>query len=259
MNRILLIVLCFFLHPGFLLGQGEIDKSYFETIYEQAIKKYQIPGMSVAIVQNDSVVLSQGFGVISIQDSSRVNSQTLFGIASLSKTFTAAVFANAVADVKIDYDATIQSFLPGFKLYDEYVTERITFRDILSHRSGLGNFSGDLIWYGSQYSADDILSKVKFLEPKYGFRTRFGYSNIFFLLTGKVLEDVYHNTFAKVLDSILLKPLRMNNSYTSYSLAMRQRNLAKPHIDYEGQVIWLHTFRGIICFRRVVFFPMSMI
>lgn len=237
MNRILLIALCFFLHQATLNGQKKTNQDRLIATYEKAIDKYEVPGMAVAIVKNDSLVFSEGFGILSIHNQAPVDSKTLFGIASLTKTFTAALFANAVADVKIDYDATIKSFLSNFELYDEYVTDRITFRDILSHRSGLGNFSGDLIWYGSRYSTDQILSKVRFLEPKYGFRTRFGYSNIFYLLTGKVLEDIYRNSFDQVLDSILLKPLRMANTYMSYSLAMQQRNLAKPHIDYEGQVV----------------------
>lgn len=237
MNRFLLIAFCFLMNHSCVDAQQEIDRSRYKSSYEQAIEKYKVPGLAVAIVENDSVVFSDGFGVLSIHNLTPVNSQTIFGIASLTKTFTTAIFANAVADIKIDYDATVKSFLPKFELYDDYVTERITFRDLLSHRSGLGNFSGDLIWYGSRIESDEILQRIRFLKPKYGFRTRFGYSNIFYMLTGKVMENIYHNSYANILDSIVLSPLQMKNTFVSFSDGIHQPNLAKPHIDYNGELI----------------------
>lgn len=234
-------LIIFFLMLGFAkLGYSQNNAKSAEslkTFYTRIIDAYDVPGMAVAIVKNDSLVFSDGVGVLSVNDTHPVTSETMFGIASLTKTFVAGIFANAVAEVKIDYDVTLKAFLPEFQLYDNYVTNKLTFRDALSHRTGLGSFSGDLMWYGSTTSSDEILKRVRLLKPKYGFRTQFGYSNIMYLFAGMVLEDVYKNKFERIIDSMFFTPLGMKNTFVDYDRAMRYANKATPHIDFHKKVI----------------------
>ncbi|MEI2420504.1 serine hydrolase domain-containing protein, partial [Arthrospira platensis SPKY2] len=105
-----------------------------------------------------------------------VDSQTLFPIASNTKAITSAALAMLVDRGLIKWDDKVTKYLPYFKLYDPYVTENMTIRDLLTHRSGLETFSGDLLWYGTVYSREEVIRRASHLKPAFGFRERFGYS-----------------------------------------------------------------------------------
>lgn len=240
MNVIKYILVFILLFTGSISGQvqsGDLSAPVLNAQYKKLIKKYNVPGLSVAIVSGDSTLINRGFGYRSKAKQKKVNNYTLFGIASLSKTFTAALVANAIADQKLTLDTPVQKVLPYFELYDPYVTNKLTLKDALSHRTGLNSFSGDLIWYGSTISDSAIIHRMRHLQPKYDFRTHFGYSNIMYLVTGKILEKIYQKPYAKLLDSIILQPLRMNKSCATYSEAMQVDNLAIPHVEYKQNTI----------------------
>ena len=153
-----------------------LDK-YFQT----NLTAWNIPGMSVAIVKDDSLVFAKGYGVRDIDTKEAVDENTLFAIASNSKSFTSAAIAILVDEGKLKWDDKVIDYLSYFKLYDPYVTHSMTIRDLLSHRSGLKTFSGDLIWYGSSHDREEVIRRAGFLKPRYSFRTEFGYSNIMYL------------------------------------------------------------------------------
>jgi len=233
-----LAILTILVLPYSVFAQGQaLSGQQLNKYYQKLLDTYDVPGLAVAIVKKDSIILQNGYGYLNIDNQHKVDKTTLFGIASLSKTFTAGLVAKAVAEEKLKFDTCIKSILPGFKLYDPYVTKKITIQDALSHRTGLGNFSGDLIWYGSSVADTTIINRLQHLEPEHGFRTDFGYSNIMYLITGKILEQVYHNTYAEILDSIMLTPLNMRFTTPDYNAAMMHRNLAQPHINYKDKTI----------------------
>lgn len=91
---------------------------------------------------------------------------------------------------KLSWNDRVRDYLPWFKLYDPYVSDNFTIRDLLTHRSGLKTFSGDLIWYGTDLSREEVVRNAKYLEPTYGFRGGWGYSNIMYIAAGLVIEEV---------------------------------------------------------------------
>ena len=208
-----------------------------DKYYTQEIKNYKVPGLAVAIVHADSILLQSGYGNISKDSHRPVDKNTLFGIASLTKTFTAGLTAIAVSENKLSFDTSIKEILPDFKLYDPYVTSQVTIRDALSHRTGLGNFSGDLIWYGSSVSDSVIIRRLQHLEPDHGFRSGFGYSNIMYLVISKVLEETYQKPYINILDSLIVDPLQMKNTTCCFKEAMAHQNLAHPHIESNKETI----------------------
>ncbi|PLX18058.1 MAG: hypothetical protein C0599_12780 [Salinivirgaceae bacterium] len=215
----------------------ELDITQLDKDFANAIELYKVPGMSVSIVTADKVLLQKGYGVLSIENSRAVDENTVFGIASLTKTFTSALVANAVKSEKLTYQSKIKDLYPGFKLYDSYVTNEITLADALSHRSGLTNFSGDLIWYGSNVKDSLIISRLRYLHPQYGFRTHYGYSNIFYQLVGNILEKTYNRKYEFLVDSIITAPLGMSRTIVKYEKAMTEANLAVPHLEKEDELI----------------------
>lgn len=143
MKKYFLLILLFVFSDSF--GQMSVDQ--IDALVERALKTFDVPGIAVAIVKDGKVVHSKGYGVKSITTKERVDGNTLFGIASNSKAFTSSALAMLVDEGKIKWDDKVIKYIPDFKMYDDYVTQQFTIRDLLTHRSGLGLGAGDLmIW-----------------------------------------------------------------------------------------------------------------
>jgi len=126
------------------------------VIITKSMADWKIPGLALAIVRNDSVILAKGYGVRTLGKPDRVDERTLFAIGSSSKAFTSLAVAMLVDQGKVKWDDPATKYLPGFQLYDPYVTREITVRDLLSHRSGLAR--GDMLWYAQDLPRDSILA-----------------------------------------------------------------------------------------------------
>src|SRR5207248_4602414 len=118
------------------------------------------------------VVLAKGFGVRKIGEPAPVTPQSLFRIASNTKAFTTAALAMLVDERKIRWDDPVIQHLPGFQMYDPYVSREMTIRDLLTHRSGLGLGAGDLMFFPpSDLSREEIVKRLRFIKPATSFRS----------------------------------------------------------------------------------------
>jgi CubicO group peptidase (beta-lactamase class C family) len=113
----------------------------------KAMRTFDVPGVALAIVKDNDVVIAKGYGVRQLGESTAVDGNTLFGIASNTKVFTATALGLLVEEKKIEWDAPVIRYLPAFAMWDPYVTRELTVRDLLVHRSGLGLGAGDLLWW----------------------------------------------------------------------------------------------------------------
>ncbi|MCF8304370.1 MAG: serine hydrolase [Bacteroidales bacterium] len=208
-------------------------KAYFE----QVITEWKVPGMAVAIVKDDSVILANGYGYKNIETKEPVDENTVFPIASITKSFTSAAIATLVDEGKLNWNDKVRDYLPWFELYSPYVSENMTITDLLCHRSGLKTFSGDLLWYGTDYTREEIIRRAKYLEPAYGFRAHYGYSNIMFMAAGEVIEAVTGKSYEDYIAEEFLEPLSMNRTVPSISQMKKMDNTATAHTDKEGEVI----------------------
>jgi len=195
---------------------------------EKVRQSWSIPGLAVGIVKNDSLIYAKGFGVKEQGKPDRVDERTLFAIGSNTKSFTATAAAMLVDDGKLKWNDKATRWLPGFQLFDPYVTREITVRDLLSHRSGLGR-RGDFLWYGTSFSRDDILARIRYLEPNAGFRTEMGYQNIMFLAAGQVVGRAAGSTWDEVMRQRIFRPLGMSTSGTSVTELKAQADVSTPH------------------------------
>src|SRR6266849_3416238 len=174
------VLLLTFFFLSIIFAQSDPKLKEIDAYILKVQKDWNVPGCSIAIVKNDSVVFEKGYGVRELGKPEQVDQNTLFGIASCSKAFTAASIAMLVDEGKIKWDDPVIKFLPDFQLYDPYVTREMQVRDLLSHRSGLTTFGGDLLWYWTTYSGSQVLRRIRYLKPTSSFRTQFGYQNIMF-------------------------------------------------------------------------------
>lgn len=217
---------------------AEIDQAI-----EQARVKWQVPGLSVAIVKDGKLILSKGYGTKKVGTDDPVDRHTLFAIASNSKAFTAAAIAILVEEGKLRWDDRVQDYLPWLELYDPDVSQDLRIRDLLCHRSGLGTFSGDLLWYGTPYSPTELLKRLRHLPPEGTFRADYGYSNVMFLAAGEVIRTVSGKSWQDFVSERILRPLDMKRSVVSVRDLVTQGNFATPHksfVDRNEPIEWVN-------------------
>ena len=214
-----------------------------DAYVDGAREAWKVPGVAVAVVRNDSVVYARGFGVREVGKPDRVTERTVFAIGSSSKAFTAAAVAMLVDEKKVSLDAPAAAYLPGFQLWDPYATRELTVRDLLSHRSGLAR--GELAWYGSGFDRDEIVRRVRFLAPTWGFRSQFGYQNIMYVAAGQVVAHVGKTTWDDFVRDRIFTPLGMTSSNTSVRALAGVADLAAPHAAVEDSVRPVAAWRNI--------------
>lgn len=194
----------------------------------KALAEWKGAGVAVGVVLDDSLIYAKGFGVREVGKPALVDDRTVFAIGSNTKFFTAVAAGMLADDGKLSLDDRIVKHLPWFQLHDPWVTREITLRDAMSHRSGLGR-RGDPLWYGTPYSRDEIIRRVRFLVPNSSFRTEFGYQNIMFLTAGQVIAAAAGRSWDDVVRERIFAPLGMTASSTSARELSAVTNVAMPH------------------------------
>lgn len=199
------------------------------------LEAWGVPGMSVAVVKGDSAVVVRGYGLRDVRSRSPVDGRTLFAIGSLTKAFTSAAAAVLVEDGRVTWDDRIRDHLPWFRLHDRYASDAFTLRDAMSHRSGLGR-RGDLLWYGSGLDREEILRRVRHLEPVDGFRAAYGYQNTMFLAAGEATAAAAGTTWDRLVQDRLLDPLGMEDTNTTVRALAGRENVAAPHEEVDDVI-----------------------
>lgn len=200
----------------------------------EAVERAKLPGMAAAVVNRQDVLFAGGWGIRRMGDPAAVDADTLFAIASNTKAFTASAIGLLVDEGKLAWDAPVLDYLPDFQLYDPQVTRKITLRDLLCHRSGLATWGGDLTWYGSTYSMEEVIRRVRYQPPAYDFRTGYGYCNLMFMTAGLILEKVTGQKFGEFLRQRIFAPLGMARTCTSILELSGMDNIASPHTPVQG-------------------------
>src|SRR5687767_14602084 len=231
-SLLLLSVLC--LAPRSHAAQAPLDVDRYVA---DVMKTFQVPGVSLAVVKDGKVVLAQGYGVKALGNPAPVDARTRFGIASNTKAFTATGLALLVEEGKLEWDAPVIRYLPGFAMYDPFVTRELTVRDLLVHRSGLGLGAGDLLWWPeSTYDRKEIARRLRFIKPATSFRSAYAYDNVLYLVAGEVIEAISGRSWEDFVSSRILARVGMINSNVRHSDAGSGDNIARPHAPVEGTV-----------------------
>lgn len=221
-----------------LSGFSQLNEKEVDQLVEDAMKKFQVAGVSVAIVKDGEVFLAKGYGLKSVEGKDKVDAFTSFAIASNTKAFTAAALAILVEDGKISWLDRVVEYIPEFKMYNEYVTQNFNIQDLLTHRSGLGLGAGDLQFWpsGSDFTMDDLLKNFQYFEPVSAFRTKYDYDNILYMVAGEVIKRVSGQSWEDFVQEHILDALDMNNSSTLPASMSGLENLATPHMVVDGEL-----------------------
>jgi CubicO group peptidase (beta-lactamase class C family) len=216
------------LSPAAVLPPG------LDAYVAKVLKTFEVPGMAVAVVKDGQVVLAKGYGVRKLGEPAPVDAQTLFGIASNTKVFTATALGLLVEEGKLEWDGPVTRYLPWFQMWDPYVTREMTVRDLLVHRSGLGLGAGDLLlWPESTYSRREIVGRLRFIRPATSFRTAYAYDNMLYIAAGEVIEAVSGMTWENFISERILKRAGMASSRPRHDASLAGGNVAIPHAGLE--------------------------
>lgn len=205
----------------------------FEAYIKKAQQEWQVPGLAVAVVKDGRVLMAKGFGVRQLGTSNAVDGKTLFSIGSTTKAITATCLGMLVDEGKLSWDDAVVTYLPDFQLYDPFVTREIKIRDLLVHDTGLGN--ADFLWGIMDISSDEILHKMRYVEPTYSLRSSFIYQNIFYLAAGKVIEKVSGRPWSQFIRERIFQKLKMTRTFP-YLADVHDANQTRPHYKVEGTI-----------------------
>ena len=236
MKIVKLLLFLVLLGPG-LLQSADVDVEKLSAYISKAREDWGVPGLAVAIVKDGKLALARGYGARELGKEMAVDADTLFAIASNSKAFTSAAIATLVEDGKLDWNDRVIKHLPWFQLYNRYVTEELRVFELLCHRSGLGTYSGDLLWYGTSYSSEEVVRRARFLPPSGSFRSDFGYSNLMFIAAGEVLKAASGKPWAEYVTERFFVPLGMKRTRASVRGLGKVGNVATPHGEVMGKLV----------------------
>ena len=206
------------------------------------MKEWNIPGVAIGIVRNDSVIYAKGFGVRELGKPEPVDERTIFAIGSNSKAFTAAGLEMLVDDGKMNLDAPVATYIPDFRLSDPLASQAVTVRDLLTHRTGLTR--NEIMWYGSTASRDELVRRLRYLPSESGFRSKFRYNNVTYMTAGQVLAHATGGTWDDFMKARIFAPLGMTSTGTSISELSAKSNIVTPHFETPQGIRAIQWYNG---------------
>jgi CubicO group peptidase (beta-lactamase class C family) len=196
--------------------------------------EWKVPGLAIAIVKDSEVIFCEGFGWRDVSNQLPVTPKTLFAIASCSKAFTTTSIAILVDRQQLNWDKPVRDYLSTFKLYDNYASEHITLRDLVTHRSGLPRH--DLLWYGTPFSRGELIDRLQYLEPSQELRAKYQYQNLMYATAGYIVDRVTNNSWEEFVRQEIFNPLGMNDSNFSVIQSQQTDDFALPYREWENEV-----------------------
>jgi len=226
----------------FYLNKGEdpvakaknILTSLEETI-NKAMTELRVPGLALAVVNKKEVIFLQGYGLRDIDKKLPMTPDTLLAIGSTTKAFTTFALARLADEGKMNWDEPVRNYIPWFKLSDPVITERITPRDLVTHRSGLPRH--DLLWYNNyRASREELVRRLAYLQFTADLRQKFQYNNLMFLTAGYLLEVLNGKTWEDSVRELVLEPLGMTRTNFSVSISQQDEDYAQPYLYRDGKI-----------------------
>jgi CubicO group peptidase (beta-lactamase class C family) len=213
-----------------IVNAQSVDKAKFDKYIQSAYDKFQPAGLAVAIVKDNKIVYEKNIGHLNATDPKPITNKSLFNIASCSKAFTAAAMAKLVEQGKVKWSTKVKEILPEFELADIYITNQLTVEDLLCHRAGYETFDGDLLWYGSDYTDEEVMAHLKYQPITKNFRKDFGYQNNMYTVAGIVIKKLSGVPWAEFIQKEILNPLEMNGTRPSDSELQKTDEITTPHV-----------------------------
>jgi len=198
----------------------------FDAYINQALPRWQTPGISVTVVKDGQIIFKKGYGLRELGKPAPYTTATLSTCASTTKAMTATCMGMLVDEGKVKWTDRVSDVLPAFKLASPNSSAEITILDLFTHNAGLGN--ADLLWV-SNYSREEILQRMQLLEPSYSLRSSFIYQNLMYIVAGEVIHKLSGKTWDEFITQRIFKVLGMTNTFADHSSITEAMDATAPH------------------------------
>jgi CubicO group peptidase (beta-lactamase class C family) len=207
----------------------------FDDVVNTGLKDLNVPGVAVAVVAEDEAVLSKGYGLKDVENKLPMTPDTLLAIGSCTKAFTVFALGTLVDEGKLEWENPLRNYIPWFSLYDIFASERLTPRDLVTHRSGLPRH--DLVWYNNfTASREEFVRRLAFLRPTADLRAKWQYNNLMFLTAGYLVEVLTGKPWEDAVRSRVLDRLGMKRTNFSVADSQRDADHSLPYQEKDGKI-----------------------
>ncbi|WP_053082715.1 serine hydrolase [Chryseobacterium angstadtii] len=223
------LIFIFLLNFNLAFSQTAFPTKQLDDKLNILLKETYAPGFSIAIVKDNKVVYSKGFGYSNIEKKQKADENTLFAIGSTTKAFTTGLLGIMEAEHGLSFDDSPRKYLPKLEFYNDLLNSELTIKDLVSHRSGLPRH--DMSWYlFPTENRDSLLARIKYHEPFKDIRTQWYYNNFGYLIQGMITEKITGKSWEDNIRERFFIPLEMKNSNLSFAEMNKAKNMA---IGYE--------------------------
>src|SRR5437660_7740277 len=227
LQLVILVVISLHVAAQITPSQHAVEPEDLEQFIPAQMRSWKVPGLAIAVVQNGRVIYSHGFGLRDVKGNLPVTSKTIFAIGSISKSFTSLSMGMLNDEGKLDWDKPVRQYIPEFQMYDPVASERMTPRDLISHRVGMA--SHDLLWYSSEFSREDLVRRLRFLQSDHDFRSGYHYNNMLVMTAGYLIGKVSGENWEDFVRHHIFDPLLMNSSNFSVVDSRKSPDFAHPY------------------------------
>ena len=186
------------------------SREVLASVLARILAASRIPGAALAVVHGDDLVMASGFGWRDLAARLPMTEDTIYPIASLSKALNATLLAMLVEEGKLSWDEPVQSYLPGFRCGDPWMSAQITLRDLVVMRTGLPRH--DWVWIDREISRADLVGRLRHLPLSAPFRDRFQYNNLTVTASGYIAEVVTGTSWEDLVRTRICDPLQMHDT-----------------------------------------------
>lgn len=206
-----------------------------DTIAAKALEEFPVPGVAIAVVKDGQTIFCKGYGKRDVERGLPVTADTIFPIASNTKAFTSFLLAKLVEEGKVNWDDPVRKYIPEFRLYTEELSELVTLRDLIAHRTGIPRH--DVLCYlVKDLSEEEVLEALPHFPPLYKLRESYLYNNFMYVVASLVIKKITNNTWEEELSQRILKPLGMVHSDSSLGAWQEQKNRSEPYAEIGGKI-----------------------
>jgi CubicO group peptidase (beta-lactamase class C family) len=232
-SRLVLALLAALISPALLRADTPKQLDGLDAFIADVMKEANVPGLALAVVQDGKPVLLRGYGLRDVEKKLPVTPKTLFAIGSITKSFTVTGLGMLVEEKKLDWDRPVRDYLADFRLHDRALADRVTPRDLVTHRTGLPRH--DSMWYLTKLGRREMYERLRHLEPSKDLRDSFQYNNLMYMTAGVLLEKASGQSWEDFTRKRLFAPLGMTRSNVSVEESKMADDVALPYRDKGGE------------------------
>ncbi|HUA24681.1 MAG TPA: serine hydrolase domain-containing protein [Steroidobacteraceae bacterium] len=211
--------------------------SDYDHLVDAVVAQYHLPGIAVGVIDDGKIVYAHTAG--DVEPGKPIDTDTLFEIASNSKSMTSTLLARLVEEGKLRWDDPVTKYLPSFRMYDPWVTANMQVGDLLVHHSGLPEGGGDLMLWPepNEFTPQDVVHGLRYLKPAYSFRAGYGYDNTLYIVAGQVAAAAGGAPYATLMRREVFQPLGMRRCQIGTWNRDQVGNVARPHLWEDGRFV----------------------